>query len=56
MWVGKMSTEDERERRRLHSQSHAHVCFVTRLADQRLNLLVGLPHQEDTVPLQDLHS
>lgn len=52
----KMNTEDERKSRRLHSQPDAHVCFITRLADKRLNLLVGLPHQENTVPLQNLHS
>lgn len=51
-----MKTEDEREGRRLYSQSDAHVCFITRLADKRLNLLVGLPYQGNTVPLQDLHS
>lgn len=51
-----MNPEDERKRRRLYSQSDAHVCFITRLADKRLDLLVGLPHQENTVPLQDLHS
>lgn len=56
MWGRQMDTEDERKRRRLDSQSDAHVCFITRLADKRLNLLVGLPHQENTVPLQDLHS
>lgn len=48
--------EDERERWRSHSQSDADVCFIARLADERLDLLVGLPHQENAVPLQDLHS
>lgn len=53
---GKTNTEDERRSGGLHSQSDAHVGFVARLAHQRLNLLVGLAHQEDAVPLQDLHS
>lgn len=43
-------------RNRSYSQSDAHFCFITRLSHEPLHLFVGFSHQENTVPLQDLHS
>lgn len=51
-----MTAEGKSGTGRWHSQPDADFCFVTGLSDKGLNLFVGLPHQRNAVPFQDLHS